>query len=583
MPRTFASAPQTAHRRRRGARFALALGVSLALSRTLSAREQLRVRADTELVNLGLVRAPSTVEVSGVLRDDAGHPIGESSIVVTLPSEVAVRPLSCRPGDSPRVANGVVTVRTDALGFFCVRLPPDAPVEGRELRYDGDRFHSPTTARIPNETGKRRVALGFESSELVASLDSPSFVVWITTREVESGSTGDPVRLVLSFRSSRDGAEDTEVGVTDVQLGSTARFDVETRTLGAPGAGKLAVRFAGTSQLAPASETVLLTLRATAHLSLARAPQPSDPAEGVELAVGVGSALGAVGEGWVEAVAGGSSVGMSSVSGGAARVVATFGAPRGKPAQLMLRYIPASEGFVAEAPLLVEVPVRASSPWSGAPWMFGVAAIAYWVVRAWLRPSRRETRTAPRSEAPAGRAVVELLSTDLSRSGWRGHVVDAHDGLAIAGARVSIVVPVFDGEGVAAGQTTAADGSFALAHVAAARNDGARLVVSAPHHTTLAGPAPADGTLSICLVSRRRTLLDRLVAWASASPRPWGRGKEPTPLELAEAARRHAQPEVEGWAAAVAEAAYGPTSPDERRENEILGREPPLAGSRDER
>jgi hypothetical protein len=141
---------------------------------------------------------------------------------------------------------------------------------------------------------------------------------------------------------------------------------------------------------------------------------------------------------------------------------------------------------------------------------------------------------------------------------------------------VSIIVPVFDGEGVAAAHTTGEDGSFSLAHVEAARNDGARLVVTAPHHTTLSGPAPADGTLAICLVSRRRTLLNRLVSWAKASPRPWGRGREPTPLELADAARRHEQTEVAGWASAIAEAAYGPTSPDERRENELVAREPPL-------
>jgi hypothetical protein len=245
----------------------------------------------------------------------------------------------------------------------------------------------------------------------------------------------------------------------------------------------------------------------------------------------------------------------------------------------MLRYVPATDGYVTEPPLVVEVPAPAQSPWAGTPWLFGVAAIAYWVVRSWLRPSRRAAPT-HHGEAPPGRAAVELLSTDLSRSGWRGHVVDAHDGTPIAGARVSIVVPVFDGEGVAAAQTTGEDGAFAIAHVEAAKNDGARLVVTAPHHTTLSEPAPSDGTLSVCLVSRRRTLLDRLVTWAKKSGAPWGRGKEPTPLELVTAARRREQRDVEGWAAAVAEAAYGPVSPDERREHDIVTREPPISGAR---
>ncbi|HVW23941.1 MAG TPA: carboxypeptidase-like regulatory domain-containing protein [Polyangiaceae bacterium] len=547
-----------------------------ALPRRARARDELRVRADAELVNLGLSRSENSVELSGALHDDAGHAIAEASIELPLlPGDSGERPSACRPSDSPKVVGGTVIARTDAFGFFCLRLPAGSAVEGRELRYAGDRFHSAAVAKVPAETGKRRIAVEFESRELVASLDSPSFVVWVTTREVKSGSTGDPVRLVLFHRPSPD-APEAELGVTDVQLGSTARFDVETRALGGPGQGKLVVRFAGTNGLAPASDTALFVRRATAHLSLAAPPRASDPSDGVELSVAVSSVLGAVNEGWVEALSGGSSAGVSKVEGGAAHVVAVFAAARGKPAQVFLRYIPASDGFVAQPPLLVEVPLLAPSAWSGTPWLLGVAAIAYWVVRAWLRPSRRETKAIPRTDAPTGRAAVEVLSTDSSRSGWRGHVTDAHDGFPIAGARVSIVVPVFDGEGVAGAQTTAEDGSFFLAHVEAARNDGARLVVTAPYHTTLSGAAPADGTLAICLVSRRRTLVNRLVAWAKASPRPWGRGREPTPLELAEAARRHEQTDVAGWASAVAEAAYGPTSPDERRESELLAREPPL-------
>lgn len=549
---------------------------------TAAAREALRVRADTEFVNLGSIRTATTVEVSGGLRDDAGHAIADAAISLPLTVEGA-RPTTCRPGEPLHVAGGTVTLRTDSLGFFCVRMPAGEAVEGAEVRYEGDAFHDRASAKVPSATGKRRIALEFEAKELSASLDSPSFVVWVTTRDIGGGSTGDPVRLVLFQRATPDATQETELSVTDVPLGSTARFDIETRLLGGPGSGMLVARFAGTGQLAPAVETVLLARRVTARLSLAAQPLPSDPSEGVELSVGVSSALGAVDDGWVEAVAGGSSVALSKVSAGAARLVATFGAPRGKPAQILLRYVPAREGFVAEPPLLVEVPVRPPSPWSGTPWLLGVAAVAYWVVRAWLRPSRKATQRPLRPEAPAGRALVELLSTDLSRSGWKGHVLDAHDGVAIAGARVSMVVPVFDGEGVAAAQTTGPDGSFSIAHVEAARNDGARLVVTAPHHTTLTEPAPADGTLAICLVSRRHTLVDRLVAWAKSAGRPWGRGKEPTPLELAEAARRHNQPDVAGWAAAVAEAAYGPVAPDERRESDILGREPPLPGPRDER
>jgi hypothetical protein len=171
---------------------------------------------------------------------------------------------------------------------------------------------------------------------------------------------------------------------------------------------------------------------------------------------------------------------------------------------------------------------------------------------------------------------VEVVETDPSHSGWRGQVIDAHDGTLIAGARVSIVVPAFDGEGVAASHVAGADGAFSLVHVETARNEGARLVVTAPFHATLSGPTPPDGVLTICLLSRRRALLDRLVGWATRAGRPWARRKEPTPLEIAEVAHHRHEADVAGWAAAIAEAAYGAKPPDERREQQIGAREPAL-------
>jgi hypothetical protein len=169
-----------------------------------------------------------------------------------------------------------------------------------------------------------------------------------------------------------------------------------------------------------------------------------------------------------------------------------------------------------------------------------------------------------------------LLEREAAGSGWRGHVIDAHDGAPVEGARVTLVVPVFDGEGVAATFTTVADGAFSIAHVPAAKQEGARLVASARHHTTLAQPVPPDGILAVCLVSRRRALLDRLVGWARRAGRPWARrrGGEPTPLDVAEAARHFNQADVSAWASAIEEAAFGAVPPDERKEGEIVAREP---------
>ena len=438
---------------------------------------------------------------------------------------------------------------------------------------------------MPHETGRRQLLLGFESPDLTASLDAPSLIVWVSTRVVEGSNVGDPVRLVLLHRPTLDGAREVEVAATDVPIGQSAKFDVDTRALGLPGTGKLVVRFGGTGALAPAEQTALLERHATARLSLARVPGPSDPVEGVELTVGASSVAGAVADGWIEALVRGQSVGLAPVSAGASRVVATFTASRNKPEPITLRYVPSGSGWTAGEPIRVEVAIRPPSPWTGTPWLFAGAAVAYWIVRSWRRPGRTARQIPPSRDAPtSGRASIELLEADASRTGWRGRVMDAHEGTPVAGARISIVVPVFDGEGVAATQTSTADGTFVLAHVEAARNDGSRLVVTAPNHATLSEPAPRDGVLAICLVSRRRALLGRLVEWARRAGHAWAAGhKEPTPLELAAVARRRRDGNVAAWADAVAEAAYGPVPPDERREGEIVSREPPTPGTSDER
>jgi hypothetical protein len=555
----------------------------IALASTLAAsspaafgREQLRVRAGAEFVNLGLVRAPGGTELSGGLSDEVGQPIADAEIVLPVPEDVGERATSCRSGDRVRSVGAAVVATTDGLGFFCIRLTTDAGVDGATLGYGGDRYHASARAPVPKETGKRQLVLAFESPALIASLDSPSFVTAVTARTSDDAKIGDSIRLVLSQERNVEGGAETELAATDVQIGGTARFDVETRILGAPGAGRLIVRFAGSGSLAPASESALLERRAAAHLTLAATVSPADPTDGVEILVGAHAATGAVTDGWVEASVLNQPAGLAPVIAGAARVIATFSPVRGHASTVMLRYVSTGNGIVGGETLSVDVPIRPPSPWLSLPWLLVGGIITYFVVRAWRRPARTaRPRATGKDGMGHGRASVEVVETDASHSGWRGRVIDAHEGTPVAGARVSIVVPAFDGEGIAASYVAGADGAFALMHVEAARNEGARLVVTAPFHSTLSGPTPPDGVLTVCLLSRRRALLDRLVGWASRAGRPWARRKEPTPLEIAEVARHRREPEVAGWAAEVDEAAYGPRPPDERREHDIVTREPP--------
>lgn len=543
-----------------------------------SALARLRVRADAAFVNVGVVRSVSGTDVAGGLRDDTGQPLVDVEVTLKASSDPGT-PTACPRGTAPRVDGSKVAMRTDSLGAFCVRFAPGAPVDGLVLGYSGDAYHGAATSPVPLETGNRRLSLQFEEPELSASLDSESLIVWVDVTAADGVGVGDPIRLVLSHRADPSSNVETEVGATDVQVGGRARFDVETRLLGAPGSGKLIVRFSGSAEFAPAEETALIERRATANLALAAAVPPSDPTEGVELHVAVSSVQGAVGEGWVEALADGQTVGIAGVTAGAARLVATFSPPRGRPAAVVIRYVPARDGFRPGESITAVIPIRPASPWGGAPWLVAAGAVGYWVVRAWRRPARAARGKTPPEPSATGRSEALLLERDATGSGWRGRVVDAHDGTAIEGARVTLVVPVFDGEGVAGSFLTGVDGSFQIAHVPAAKQEGARLVAAARHHATLTQPVPPDGTLAVYLVSRRRALLDRLVRWAREAGRPWSRrrGGEPTPLDVAETANHFNHGDVAAWAAAVEEAAFGPVAPDEVREKEIVAREP--AGS----
>jgi hypothetical protein len=559
------------------------------------ARDRVRVRADAAFHGVGWAPAFNGAEVAGSLRDELGAPVGGADVALALGENreaFAGTGRACRDGEHIRTEGGFVVTKTDVLGVFCVRvaLPPEgAGLEGRKLRFAGDRYYGPAEATLPPRSGQHRLELFFEERELIASLDDTSFVVNVGTRLVDGVGTGMTVRLVLAHRPALAEGEsgepgEVELGATDIQAGGRARFDVETRALGLPGVGRLVVRFDGNGTLTKAAETALLTRRAMVRLELAAKVPESTPDSGVELSLGVSSAVGAVTDGYVEAYYGGQPAGTTKVTAGAARLVATFAPQRGRPAFLTVRYVAEGAGFVPGEPLIVAVPLRGPSAWTWVPWLFVASGVAYWVVRAWRRPPRIVRPEEPAARPPAsGHASIDLVEAGAANAGWRGVVLDAHDGDAISGARVSLVVPVFDGEGVAATHTTGEDGQFALPHVEAARQQNARLVVTAPFHTTLAGSAPRDGVITIALVSRRRTLLDRLVSWASRAGRPWSRRTEPTPFEVAEVARRKRQTEVAAWASAVGEAAFGFSPPDERREEELAAREPPLPGSGDER
>jgi hypothetical protein len=206
---------------------------------------------------------------------------------------------------------------------------------------------------------------------------------------------------------------------------------------------------------------------------------------------------------------------------------------------------------------------------------------------------RRPRRAPGRIRLVDERQEMQVLRTRQESGDWAGRVFDAHDGTALAGAKVSVVVPGFPGAGatddglvVVIAATTNENGRFVLGTTALRAE--ARLRIEAPLHATFEQPLPPPAELAVPLVSRRRRLLERLVQW---SAREWGKGvlHDPTPAQIIQhaagnvgagdlAARERAD-RVRTWARAVERTAFDRATVDEGAEREVVAREPRPLGS----
>jgi hypothetical protein len=235
-----------------------------------------------------------------------------------------------------------------------------------------------------------------------------------------------------------------------------------------------------------------------------------------------------------------------------------------------LRYVADSPWWLPAEPLNVEIPILPPSPWRRIAWISAAIALSIWLFANWQRP-RRVERAAAVTARPALRAAVDVLEVGDAANGWRGRVVDAHDGSPISNAVILVRLPAFDGQGVLRTAHSAEDGAFVLEGQA---GPGAALEVRAPWHSALAAPMPPPGQLVLSLVSRRRALLGRFAAWTRGDAE-WGQHHEPTPGQVARTAVR---PDVAHWAGAVDEAAFGPDPLSEAKEQAVVGREPSHGG-----
>jgi hypothetical protein len=554
----------------------------------------IHVRGSSELSTVASAE-PDGFSLRGELIDDAGSPIPHAAIVLHAFSPDDPRTalhlgsLTRCEGAGRRLGRSAAAdetvIETDERGSFCVTGKTSIPKLTLQLRFAGSRLHDPFETRVSVEAEQEhllRTVLRFEPPPEVIDLDRESVTITASLRVDRSEASrlaGGAARregLSLTLEDERG------TPIADALTGGDgrARFDAKTSAFAAPGPGEVVVRFTGKPGLAKAVASQPVIRRAEVHLALSHSPIPrADADEGFPIDVDVTTSRGPVSGGVVEALrlgpgsTLGEPIGAGRVEQGHARVIASFAAGGATAVPILLRYIPAAPWYRAGPALQTDVHLAGPGILKQVLLALVVLAAAVWIVGGWRRapkppsPAGEGVTVSP----PSGRPGVQILGPATGFTGWRGVVSDAHDGAPIAGARLSIVAPSFQGDGVIAQAISDGRGEFALdtSH----RSD-ARLVVESGEHSTYEQALPPPNRLAVALITRRRALLDRLVRWAKRQGAPFDATPEPTPGHVRRAATRANAIDVEGWARRVEAVAYGPEPIGEAIEREVRAAEP---------
>lgn len=528
--------------------------------------------------------------LTGSLVDDAGQPLPGESVLVHVRRESDPRDAkvieglraarSCdRSTDRPPTAYGIrvvgppdapdISAVTDEGGRFCfrARLVPDR--FAAHLSWKGSNLVDGADADLAFDLSRQALVLRFDPTPRIVSLDTPKIPFEAAALVEDDGTTTVKQGLALVLANEKD--EELGKGVTDSS--GRARFSADAAKMGPPGRGSLKVSFAGDAQtafgvhVAEIERRVKVTVRAPAAEKGALEAQV--PEDGIPLLVDVASALGPVTEGGVEARIGDAVVGAAPVERGIARLTLTFAA-QGTEALVKLRYVPSAPWYEPLGEPVIHVPIRGPGLWSKAPILLtGFAVLAFFLIG---RVASKSTKPEPEPakvepEVRTGKARVDVVRPAArGEVGWRGHVVDAHEGHPVRNGRVWVERGAFDGRSVLASVGTDAEGAFVLPHIEGLVGS-EQMSVEAPLHARLVQPLPPAGQLSIALVLRRRALLGRMVTWARRRGRPFDLKPEPTPGHVRRAAADDFQ--TARWADAIERAVFGQGDVDARTEGEI--------------
>jgi hypothetical protein len=535
-------------------------------------------------VDAHVARSRGALVLSGNVVDDAQRALCGLHVGVLLSgasdparrATLARPPESCSPSheELPVDPLAPIDLVTDSSGRFCVRLTlagerAVAQIEARGSDLvEGARLNLPVDVTLPAAT------LRFEPPQLRTWLDGDD-----TTFDVVASTDDDEVAMPavgLVVAVANETGAVLEAATTDAT--GRARFAIKGALLGPPGQGELRARFAGDARVGAGSST----LRVERHTHVAiTSPEAVDgrlpaswPDDGLSVRL-VAMARGADAPlpptGTVEARIGqGTIVGAAPLRHGVASVPISLPATgsgastngSGQGVSLTFRFVADAPWFDGSGDLALLQPIRAPSGWKKAP-----LAIAALVVLSWLGLVRAPARpkVARATRAPTSKGRVDVVEVVTSLQGWTGKVTDAHDGVAVASARVCIERRGFERADAIQEVTSNEEGEFRLQPIETRPGD--QLLITGELHVPLHSPLPRPGLLAVRLVLRRRALLDRLVATWARRRATSSESPDATPGQVRAAAGTDAT--LARWADATERAAYGGTAIDERAQAEV--------------
>jgi len=557
------------------------------------ARAQSRVHVrGAAKIDARAARSGGALVLSGTLKDDLGQVLGGETVFVLVARtrgagadpptpEEAVRfegeqqPAGCEDPPTGNAARAAPTIRdgaelavkVDDAGRFCVRFPLPADHYVAHLTTRAAPLLEAAKTDVTIDLGRRSISLRFDPAPHVAMIDSAALTVDAVAAVDEDADGATLAGRLLTLQNENS----VSLGNATTNASGRARFVVDPAKLGTPGPGELRLSYAGDADTSGGSHVSSLERRTHVELALEKGVAPGIPEDGIPIDVratihGGGEAPG----GSIEVRFSNRVVGAAPVEHGHARVVSTFASPETPSAALVLRYLPGAPWYEPAEPLSVNVGLHGPSPLRQLP--LAIAGLAVAAFLALGRLGRRAVRAggpgdAKPSEPRTPEARIEVVHPAPAGHPrrWTGRVLDAHHGTPLSHVRVVIEHATFGQRELAATASSDDAGYFTLD--APRIEQDARLVAEGPYHAPFRQKLPPAGQIEISLVSRKRALLDRLIAWARLRGRPFDQRPEPTPGHVRNAAGDDFG--TARWAEAVERAAFSADDIDARAEEDI--------------